>query len=74
MVFFLIAFSSAALLYSVFGVAIEKIRGAEDDINTAAAGTLTGMLFKSGSRCLFCLHVRHYCAVLLILSLCVWMS
>uniref|UniRef100_A0A3Q3X8P3 Mitochondrial import inner membrane translocase subunit TIM23 n=1 Tax=Mola mola TaxID=94237 RepID=A0A3Q3X8P3_MOLML len=39
---------SVALLYSVFGVAIEKIRGAEDDINTAAAGTLTGMLFKSG--------------------------
>ncbi|XP_031654924.1 mitochondrial import inner membrane translocase subunit Tim23 isoform X1 [Oncorhynchus kisutch] len=37
----------AALLYSVFGVAIEKARGAEDDINTVAAGTLTGMLFKS---------------------------
>uniref|UniRef100_A0A8C8CH87 Translocase of inner mitochondrial membrane 23 homolog a (yeast) n=1 Tax=Oncorhynchus tshawytscha TaxID=74940 RepID=A0A8C8CH87_ONCTS len=31
----------------VFGVAIEKARGAEDDINTVAAGTLTGMLFKS---------------------------
>ena len=41
----------AALLYSVFGVAIEKVRGAEDDINTVAAGTLTGMLFKSTSRC-----------------------
>ncbi|TMS22428.1 Protein quaking-B [Larimichthys crocea] len=40
---------SVALLYSVFGVAIEKARGAEDDINTVAAGTLTGMLFKSGS-------------------------
>lgn len=40
-----------ALLYSVFGVAIEKARGAEDDINTMAAGTLTGMLFKSASRC-----------------------
>uniref|UniRef100_A0A4W5NB82 Translocase of inner mitochondrial membrane 23 homolog a (yeast) n=1 Tax=Hucho hucho TaxID=62062 RepID=A0A4W5NB82_9TELE len=36
-----------ALLYSIFGVAIEKARGAEDDINTMAAGTLTGMLFKS---------------------------
>uniref|UniRef100_A0A8K9UNJ6 Translocase of inner mitochondrial membrane 23 homolog a (yeast) n=1 Tax=Oncorhynchus mykiss TaxID=8022 RepID=A0A8K9UNJ6_ONCMY len=36
-----------ALLYSIFGVAIEKARGAEDDINTLAAGTLTGMLFKS---------------------------
>ncbi|CAK6969701.1 mitochondrial import inner membrane translocase subunit Tim23 [Scomber scombrus] len=40
---------SVALLYSVFGVAIEKARGAEDDINTVAAGTLTGMLFKSAS-------------------------
>jgi len=40
-------FFSTALLYSVFGVAIEKARGAEDDINTVAAGTLTGMLFKS---------------------------
>ncbi|CAL8309388.1 unnamed protein product [Boreogadus saida] len=40
---------SVALLYSVFGVAIEKVRGAEDDINTVAAGTLTGMLFKSTS-------------------------
>ncbi|XP_026866196.2 mitochondrial import inner membrane translocase subunit Tim23 [Electrophorus electricus] len=38
---------SVALLYSVFGVVIEKARGAEDDINTIAAGTLTGMMFKS---------------------------
>ncbi|XP_028826420.1 mitochondrial import inner membrane translocase subunit Tim23 [Denticeps clupeoides] len=38
---------SLALLYSVFGVAIEKARGAEDDVNTVAAGTLTGMLYKS---------------------------
>lgn len=50
------------MLYSVFGVAIEKARGAEDDINTVAAGTLTGMLFKSGSRCLFC-YTCHYCTV-----------
>lgn len=49
-------FSVAALLYSVFGVVIEKVRGAEDDINTVAAGTLTGMLFKSGGGC-FSLHV-----------------
>lgn len=40
-------FPIAALLYSAFGVAIEKARGAEDDINTVAAGTLTGMVFKS---------------------------
>ncbi|XP_061763698.1 mitochondrial import inner membrane translocase subunit Tim23 isoform X1 [Nerophis ophidion] len=40
---------SVALLYSAFGVVIEKARGAEDDINTVAAGTLTGILFKSAS-------------------------
>ncbi|XP_034050104.1 mitochondrial import inner membrane translocase subunit Tim23 [Thalassophryne amazonica] len=40
---------SVALLYSAFGVVIEKVRGAEDDLNTIAAGTLTGILFKSAS-------------------------
>lgn len=39
--------SVAALLYSAFGVIIEKTRGAEDDLNTIAAGTMTGMLYKS---------------------------
>uniref|UniRef100_A0A4W5PEL0 Translocase of inner mitochondrial membrane 23 homolog b (yeast) n=1 Tax=Hucho hucho TaxID=62062 RepID=A0A4W5PEL0_9TELE len=38
---------SLALFYSVFGVAIKKAQGAEDDINTVAAGTMTGMLYKS---------------------------
>ncbi|XP_031434371.1 mitochondrial import inner membrane translocase subunit Tim23 [Clupea harengus] len=38
---------SVALLYSVFGVAIEKARGAEDDVNTVVAGILTGVLYKS---------------------------
>ncbi|XP_046885960.1 mitochondrial import inner membrane translocase subunit Tim23 isoform X2 [Hypomesus transpacificus] len=38
---------SVALLYSVFGVVIEKARGAEDDVNTVVAGTMTGMLYKS---------------------------
>ncbi|XP_053548051.1 mitochondrial import inner membrane translocase subunit Tim23B [Bombina bombina] len=38
---------SLALLYSAFGVIIEKARGAEDDLNTVAAGTMTGMLYKS---------------------------
>lgn len=38
---------SLALLYSAFGVIIEKSRGAEDDLNTVAAGTMTGMLYKS---------------------------
>ncbi|KAL7890285.1 hypothetical protein AOLI_G00025430 [Acnodon oligacanthus] len=38
---------SLALLYSVLGVVVEKARGAEDDLNTVAAGTMTGMLYKS---------------------------
>lgn len=39
-----------ALLYSAFGVIIEKTRGAEDDLNTIAAGTMTGMLYKCTGR------------------------
>ncbi|XP_069741829.1 mitochondrial import inner membrane translocase subunit Tim23-like isoform X2 [Narcine bancroftii] len=38
---------SLALLYSTSGVVIEKVRGAEDDLNTVAAGSLTGLLYKS---------------------------
>lgn len=38
---------SVALLYSVFGVVVEKTRGAEDDINTVVAGAMTGLLYKS---------------------------
>ncbi|KAM9439164.1 mitochondrial import inner membrane translocase subunit Tim23-like [Clarias gariepinus] len=41
------ALGSIALMYSLFGVAIEKARGAEDAVNTVAAGTLTGMMVKS---------------------------
>lgn len=37
---------SLALLYSAFAVIIEKTRGAEDDRNTVATGTMTGMLYK----------------------------
>lgn len=37
---------SLALLYSAFGVTIEKTRGSEDDLNPVAAGTMTGMLYK----------------------------
>ncbi|XP_055994982.1 mitochondrial import inner membrane translocase subunit Tim23-like [Sorex fumeus] len=38
---------SLALLYSAFDVVIEKTRGAEDDLNTVAAGSMTVMLYKS---------------------------
>ncbi|XP_052599122.1 mitochondrial import inner membrane translocase subunit Tim23-like [Peromyscus californicus insignis] len=34
---------SLALLYSAFGVIIDKTRGSEDNLNTVAAGTMTGM-------------------------------
>ena len=37
---------SLALLCSVLGAIIEKTRGAEDDLNIVAAGTMTGMLYK----------------------------
>lgn len=53
-------FTIAALLYSAFGVAIEKARGAEDDINTVAAGTLTGMVFKSAGGSLLYLYLPVY--------------
>lgn len=53
-------FTIAALLYSAFGVVIEKARGAEDDINTVAAGTLTGMVFKSAGGSLLCLYLPVY--------------
>lgn len=38
---------SIAVIYSGFGVLIETVRGAEDELNTLAAATLTGMLFRS---------------------------
>lgn len=37
---------SPALLYGAFGVITEKTRGAEDDLNTIAARTMTGMLYQ----------------------------
>lgn len=60
------SFVTAALLYSAFGVVIEKARGAEDDINTVAAGTLTGMLFKAGGRCFSCLYICYECMLCLV--------
>lgn len=36
-----------ALLYSAFGVALSKMRDADDEINTVCAGTATGLLYKS---------------------------
>ena len=39
------ALGSLALLCSALRVIIEKTRGAEDDLNTVAAGTMTGMLY-----------------------------
>ncbi|XP_058522694.1 mitochondrial import inner membrane translocase subunit Tim23-like [Ochotona princeps] len=37
---------SLTLPYSAFGAVVEKTRGAKDDFNTVAAGTMTGMLYK----------------------------
>uniref|UniRef100_A0A8B9QH42 Mitochondrial import inner membrane translocase subunit TIM23 n=1 Tax=Apteryx owenii TaxID=8824 RepID=A0A8B9QH42_APTOW len=52
---------SLALLYSAFGVIIEKTRGAEDDLNTIAAGTMTGMLYKSTAFCQKLVAAEQFC-------------
>lgn len=36
-----------AVMYSAFGVLLQYVRGQDDDINTVAAGTATGLLYKS---------------------------
>lgn len=36
-----------ALMYSGFGVVLSYFRNAEDELNTLAAATLTGMVYKS---------------------------
>uniref|UniRef100_A0A5S6QHU8 Protein kinase domain-containing protein n=1 Tax=Trichuris muris TaxID=70415 RepID=A0A5S6QHU8_TRIMR len=41
------AFGSVAVLYSGFGVLLNYARGADDELNTIAAATLTGLLYKS---------------------------
>ncbi|XP_034244242.1 mitochondrial import inner membrane translocase subunit Tim23 [Thrips palmi] len=38
-----------ALMYSGFGVVLSYFRNAEDELNTLAAATLTGMVYKSTS-------------------------
>jgi import inner membrane translocase subunit TIM23 len=39
----------AAVMYSAFGVGLNWIRDTEDEINTLAAATATGLLYKSTS-------------------------
>lgn len=38
---------SIAVIYSAFGVILSYARGADDDLNTIAAATATGCLYKS---------------------------
>lgn len=38
-----------AVMYSGFGVVLSYARGADDELNTLAAGTATGLLYKSTS-------------------------
>lgn len=45
-----------ALMYSIFGVAISKARGADDELNTLGAATATGLLFKSTAGLKKCLR------------------
>ncbi|CAH1794548.1 unnamed protein product [Owenia fusiformis] len=43
------ALGVVALMYSVFGVIISKARGADDELNTLTAATMTGLLYKSSA-------------------------
>lgn len=45
-----------ALMYSIFGVAVSKARGADDELNTLGAATATGLLFKSTAGLKKCLR------------------
>jgi len=45
-----------ALMYSVFGVVLSKARGAEDELNTLAAATTTGLLYKCSAGLKPCLR------------------
>ncbi|XP_070543969.1 mitochondrial import inner membrane translocase subunit Tim23-like [Ptychodera flava] len=36
-----------ALMYSIFGFSLEKVRSTEDEVNTVGAATMTGMLYGS---------------------------
>lgn len=36
-----------AMMYSGFGVILSYVRNAEDELNTLAAASLTGMVYKS---------------------------
>lgn len=40
-------FGTIAVLYSAFGVLLQTVRGEDDDVNTVAAGTMTGFMYKS---------------------------
>ena len=61
----------SALMYSAFGVLIGWGRGTEDELNTLAAATATGLLYKSSSGLKKCIRggfigfglATAYCAV-----------
>lgn len=40
-----------AVMYSAFGVILQWVRETDDDLNTLAAATATGMLYKSSGKC-----------------------
>jgi len=41
------ALGSIALIYSLLGTGISKVRGVDDELNTVASGGLTGLLYRS---------------------------
>ena len=51
--------SVSVLMYSMFGVIFSKARGVDDDINTVASGTLTGVLYKSTGMAIYKFYLLH---------------
>ena len=39
-----------ALMYSLFGVGLQLVRGQDDEFNTLTAATATGLLYKASGR------------------------
>lgn len=45
-----VPFPHIAVMYSGFGVILSWLRGVDDEVNTIAAGTATGLLYKSSGK------------------------
>ena len=51
MQYYVLVLLLTVLMYNVFGLILSKARGEEDEFNTIGAATITGLLYKSSSKC-----------------------